>query len=102
MTLEDPAGTPALIDAIKHLHNADAKLLEYVPIREKYKGQVVWEGTVAIFALTGHPSAKRAYAWSYATEGTKRRFVVVLHQAPVDSPLAAVRASLAADKQSGQ
>src|SRR5688572_15944557 len=98
MTLEDPAGTPALIAAIKELHGADAKLLEYVPIREKFRGQVVWEGTVAIFALTGHASVKRAYAWTQATEGAKRRFVVILHQGSVDSPLAAVRASIAADQ----
>ena len=44
-----------------------------------------------------HPTAKRAYAWSEATTGTKRRFFVVLHAPPIDSPLAALRGSILAD-----
>jgi hypothetical protein len=32
---------------------------------------------VKVFALTGHPSgATRAYAWSYRTEGTRRKFLM--------------------------
>jgi hypothetical protein len=34
-------------------------------------------GKVQAFDLIGNPKAKRAFAWSYATEGTKRRFVAV-------------------------
>lgn len=55
-------------------------------------------GAVCVFDLVGHPTAKRAYAWSHeAGEGGKRRFVVVLHAGPVDSPVAAVRAPIVAE-----
>jgi hypothetical protein len=93
----DPAGLPALIDAIRHMHGCEATFVESVPVRETFQGQAVWEGEVQVFDVTGHPTAKRCYAWSHATEGTKRRFVVVLHVPPIDSPIAAVRASIVAD-----
>lgn len=60
----------------------------------------MWQGAVRVFALTGHPSgATRAYAWSYRTEGTRRRFMAVLGVPPVDSAVMAVRASIVADEQ---
>jgi hypothetical protein len=93
----DPAGLPALVDAIKHMHGCGATFMESVPVRETFEGATVWEGEVQVFDLRGHPTAKRAYAWSHATEGTKRRFYAVLHAPPVDSPTAAVRASIVAD-----
>ena len=31
-----------------------------------------------VFEMVNHPTARRAYAWSYATEGIKRTFVAVL------------------------
>jgi len=96
----DPAGLPALLDAIRHMHGCEARHVESVPIRETFQGQVVWEGEVQVFDVTGHPTATRCYAWSYATDGSKRRFVAVLHAPPVDSPIAAVRASIVADAKS--
>jgi hypothetical protein len=41
--------------------------------------------------------ADRAYAWSYETEGGRRRFFVVLHRPPVDSPITAVQAAIVSD-----
>jgi hypothetical protein len=56
---------------------------------------VAWEGVVEVFNLTGHPKAKRCYAWSY--QGNKEeQFVTVLEIPPVVSPQTAVRASIAA------
>jgi len=56
---------------------------------------------VHVFHLTGHPIALYAYAWSSPIEGsTKRRFFAVLHQPPVDSPQAAVRAAIVAEARS--
>jgi hypothetical protein len=89
------------LDAIRHMHGCEAVHVESVPVRETFKGSVVWEGEVQVFALAGHPTAKRCYAWSHATEGTKRQFYAVLHAPPVDSPLAAVRASIVADAKKG-
>ena len=95
----DPAGLPALHDAIKHLHGVEATWVESVPVHETFQGRTVWEGEVQVFDLTGHPAASRCYAWSHATEGERRRFVVVLHAPPVDSPEKAVRAAIAAKTQ---
>ena len=53
-----------------------------------------------VFDLTGHPTAKRAYAWSSPIEGSdKRRFFAVLHQEPVTSPVKAVRAAIVAEER---
>jgi len=92
----DEAGTDALREAIKNMHGCDSEWVESVPVVEKFKGEVVWAGEVQVFDLIGHPKAKRAYAWSHATEGTKRRFVAVLGLPPVDGPQAAVRIAIAA------
>ncbi len=93
----DPAGLDALRDAIRHMHGCEAVHVETVPVRETFKGQVVWEGEVEVFDVTRHLTARRCYAWSHATEGARRRFYAVLHAPPIDSPLAAVRASIVAD-----
>lgn len=100
----DDAGIPALIDAIAHLHNvADVTWLESVEVHEKFKGETVWEGAVQVFSISGHPSgATRAYAWSYSTEGTKRRFMAILGLGPVKDARTAVQAAIVADaKRSG-
>lgn len=96
--MTDPAGTLALQDAIRHLHGAESKHLETVHVREVApNGEKVWEGDVEVFSLTGHAMATKAYAWSEATAGTKRRFFAVLHVAPIDSPSKAVQGSIFAD-----
>ena len=84
----------ALKEAIRSLHGCDSTWVESVPVTETFQGQTAWEGTVQVFELHGHPTAKRCYAWSHAIKGKKRRFVAVLHQGPVDSPEKAVRAAI--------
>jgi hypothetical protein len=95
--MPDPAGLPALLDAIRHLHGVEARHVATEHVREEHGGEMVFERDVEVFDLIGHPGAKRAYAWSEATTGTKRRFFAVLHTGPVDSTLAAVRGTLLAD-----
>ena len=92
----DPAGLPALQDAIRHLHGCESRFVESVPVDERFNDQPVWQGDVQVFDLIGHPTARRAYAWSYATTGERRQFVAALHAPPVDGPLAAVRGYIAA------
>ena len=84
----------ALKKTIRDLHGCDSTWIEAVPVKEAFQGQTVWEGTVQIFELHGHLTAKRCYAWSHETDEGKRRFVAVLHQGPVDSPVAAVRVAI--------
>jgi hypothetical protein len=86
--------------AIEGLHRCSARLAESVPIKEWHEGNAVWEGVVHVFDLEGHPTASRVYAWSSPIEETtdKRRFFAVLHQPPVTSPAAAVRAAIVAEQ----
>ncbi len=91
----------ALRDAIRNLHGCDSTFVESVPVVERFKGQIVWEGTVVVFDLIGHPKARRAYAWSADVPGTeRRRFVAVLRLPPVDTAADAVKASIVADRRS--
>ena len=85
--------------AVEHLHGAGATWRETVPVHEVFRGQTVWQGHVEVFDLTGHPKAKRAYAWSHR-EGKNddgERFVAVLEVPPVESAKTAVQASILAD-----
>ena len=85
--------------AVEHLHGAGATWRETVPVHEMFRGQTAWRGEVEVFDLTGHPKAKRAYAWSHQ-EGKNdqgERFVAVLEIPPVDSAKTAVQASILAD-----
>jgi hypothetical protein len=87
-----------LREAVESMHGGSATLAQSVPVHETFDGKTVWEGVVHVFDLTGHPTAKRAYAWSEPVEGSaKRRFFAVLHQPPVDSPHAAVRVAIVAE-----
>ena len=79
--------------AILDLHRCESEWIESVPVKETFQGQTVWEGVVEVFKLIDHPTAKKCYAWSYELEGTKKRkYVAVLHDGPVKSPIDAVRA----------
>ncbi len=93
----DPAGLPALEEAIRHMHGCEPTFVESVPVRETFNGKTIWEGEVQVFDVKGHKSATRVYAWSHATDGSKRKFYAVLHEGPIDSPVKAVRASIVAD-----
>jgi hypothetical protein len=90
-----------LKQAVESQHGGTASFVQSVPIREEHDGQVVWDGTVAVFDLTGHPKAKRAYAWSYERPDGKRRFFAVLHIGPITGPREAVRAAIVAEQRAG-
>jgi hypothetical protein len=94
----------ALRDAIRRLHGCESSYVESVPVHEEFQGQTVWDGIVHVFDLEGHPTATRVYAWAEPADrrGRRQRFIAVLHQEPVDSPLVAVRAFVVEDhKQHG-
>ena len=76
--------------AAERARGAPVRFLEVIPIIETVRGEVVWEGGVNVF----DSDKGGVYAW--AVEGEKEpQFVAVLDQAPIDSPLKAVRAWLA-------
>jgi hypothetical protein len=96
--VDDDVSIEELQKAVEHLHGVPATFVEAVAVDERFQGAVVWQGTVKVFSLAGHPSgATRAYAWSHRTEGTRRKFKAVLGVPPVDSAVMAVRASIIAD-----
>lgn len=81
--------------AIFDLHASTSKWIRAEYIREEFKEKIVWEGTVQVFDIQGHPEATRCYAWSSPIGGsTKRKFFEVLHVPPVASAKDAVRAAI--------
>jgi len=84
---------PEIQLAVEKAAGCPAKHIESVIVVEGWKEQVVWEGTVEVFLLEGHPKAKRAYGWRDVDSG---EFTAVLEIPPVDSPNTAVRAAIVA------
>ena len=74
------APVEALQQAVEGLHDCKASLNRVEQVRETFKGETAWEGTVHVFDLEGHEAASVAYAWSEEVPGTdRRRFHAVLH-----------------------
>jgi predicted phosphohydrolase len=88
-----------LKSAIEDLHKCSARYLRTQSVDETVHGETVWIGDVEVFALTGHPKAKRCYAWRRRKEKNveAERFVVMLKIPPVISPETAVRISITAN-----
>lgn len=89
-----------LKNAIYQLHGTQAVHVATVPHKEVFRGQTAWEGEVETFDITGHPKAKRCYAWGYPKDtGNGWEITTVLEIPPVTSPQTAVKASIAARAQ---
>jgi hypothetical protein len=93
-----------LQQAIRKGFGCEAQHIESVPVVETHWGKMVWEGTVEVFALTGHPNAQRAYAWGHAMRdtGNEVRLVTLLGVPPIDSPRKAVQVLIASDAKCGK
>jgi len=92
-----------LKQAVESQHGGTATFVQSVPIREMHGEQLVWQGTVHVFDLEGHPKASRAYAWSHAIDDSpKRRFFAVLGIPPINGPREAVRAAIVAEARAGK
>jgi hypothetical protein len=94
----------SLQDAIRKAYGCESKHIESDFVREMFQGTAIWVGTVEVFDLTGHPTARRAYAWGHATRdaGKEVRIVTVLGVPPVDSPRKAVQVSIVADAKENE
>jgi len=44
-------------------HDCSAAWINSLPVAAKASGKLVWDGTVHIFELSGHPQCERCYAW---------------------------------------
>lgn len=87
--------TDKLEEGIEAVHGCKAKYVDSTPVFEAFEGQVIWEGVVDAFALTGHPKAKRCYAWPYKDDRGSTHIATVLEIPPVDSPETAVKIAIA-------
>jgi len=85
-----------LRDVVVVMHKCKARRETSVPPVEMFGNKTVREGVVESLAITGHPKAKRCYAWSFL-EGNEPRYTTVLEIPPVESPQTAVRASIVAE-----
>ena len=85
-----------LQSVIRKLHGVHSTHVKSVPVTERFKGEVIWDGIVEVFQLHGHPKATHAYAWSHDTDDPEnpKRSITVLNIPPATSPESAVRAAI--------
>src|SRR5947207_5653076 len=101
-TKEENSIIASLRDAVEQMHSCNASWVEAVPVKESFKDHAVWNGTVYIFDLIGHPKATRAYRWSSPMpDSPKHRFFAVLRLPPIFSPRDAVRAATVQEYRTG-
>jgi hypothetical protein len=103
LTVKDLVGDGRMIElvrlrqVIRDLHGLESEHVRSEPVHETLRGETVWDGTVEVFHVFGHPTATEAYAWAHETDAGGRRYVAVLALPPVRSAVDAVRASIAAE-----
>ena len=85
----------ALKRVIKEEHGLDATHLFFVRITENVGGEVVWDGSVEVFLVTGNPAVDRCFAWQYTAGHNDTRYVAILGKTPLDTPRKAVQIFLA-------
>ncbi|HJP92200.1 MAG TPA: hypothetical protein VJ875_09610 [Pyrinomonadaceae bacterium] len=89
-----------LQNAVSRSSGYTSKYIETITVTEGFHGfqeEVPWRRDVAVFEISGHPKAKRAYAWFRNESGTTTpSYVVVLGVPPINSARAAVAAAMAA------
>ena len=86
-----------LQSAIETMHKCKARHVEDKLVVELFRGEVAWDGVVAVFELAGHPRAKRCDAWYYVDEKGEKQYTNVLEIPPVDSAETAVKIAIAAE-----
>jgi hypothetical protein len=91
--MTNPEYLAHLQKAIKATFGLEAKHVETVEVVESFRGKVIWDGDVEVFTVTGHPDAKRCYAWAQDIE-TGSNSTVVLERPPIKNALDAVRAAI--------
>ena len=96
--------TLRLKEAILRLHGCESEYAGREEVMETFQDEMVWNGYVEVFRISGHPKATRCYAWSTLTgdDEESTSYVVVLELPPVDSAEAAVRAAIMAEIKSAQ
>jgi hypothetical protein len=93
-----------LQSAIEKSHACRANHRRSVMVQEPLPGGRQWKGEVEIFWLTGHPEAKRCFAWfePIADQRLEPTAVTVLEIPPVIGPATAIKAASARYRRSTQ
>jgi hypothetical protein len=87
-----------LCKTIEGEHACKAKHAGSIYVTEMDGLRKIWQGTVEVFLLQGHPQAKICYGWSEG-DGKEDKQITVLEVPPVTSPQSAVRAAIARPKK---
>jgi hypothetical protein len=87
---------PELKATIRRLHRCEASHTRTETVRQVLGGQVLFDGTVEVFALLGHDNALRCYAWGNLDNEGRWEVTTVLAIPPVVSAETAVLAAVAA------
>jgi hypothetical protein len=91
-----------LAKVIESQHGGKGAFVRSILVAKPKDDRNAWDGVVHVFNLTGHPTARRAYAWATPIQGSKApRYFAVLHQGQVRGPGDAVTAAVAAIKRWG-
>ena len=90
--------------AIQESHGGSAIHRETFFVYEAFSRDIVWEGEVEVFEITGHPTAKRCYDWLQGKDldDQGERFVTILEIPPVVSPETAVRTSVVSNSKNSE
>jgi hypothetical protein len=86
-----------LAQVIRDLHGVEPTHVRSELIHETFRCDTVWDGTVEVFSIRGHPKAGIAYAWSHERDHGGRRWLAVLVVPPIKDAMDEVRASIAAE-----
>jgi hypothetical protein len=90
----------ALEAAILIKHKCKPTHRETVFVREETEEkEIVWEGYVDAFDLTGHKEAKKCYAWQHTDGKGSIKIFAVLENQFIDSAKRAVQAAIFVDAQ---
>ena len=81
--------------AIEKSYACKAAYRRSVSIQERLPEGREWKGQIEIFWLTGHPQAKRCFAWfePAAESGSESKIITVLEIPPVIGPATALRST---------
>jgi hypothetical protein len=80
--------------AIRQVLDADAQPAGVVELRLRCRNGKDWHGSVHVFDISGHPRARRCYAWPEALDAMSTIVRVVPHAGRITSPEQAVRSIL--------
>ncbi len=82
-------------ELIGHKESCACEYIESVPVTERFKGQIVWQGIVFVFILD-RPPLETVYGW---VDFQEDELVTLPRRSPVVSPETAVRAYLISKKE---